>query len=227
LLDRERLRIPRPQQAAILLITAVLGFLFAVQVRSQASAEKYLSGQDDVTLGLLIDGLSKANNRLVLARIDLAGQESRLSADIASHNATAPALQDELTRLRIVNGSVPVHGPGIQLTISYKLQAFELQDLGNVFRSLGAEALEINGHRITARTVIEDKGGQVRIDGSPVGAPYKVLAVGDVSVLAGRDVQSVVETLSQRGTVGLVQLAEVKISSTRPQQPVVYSSFAP
>ena len=66
--------------AAILVVVAVLGFLFAVQVRSEATAQQYLSSQDNVTLGLLITGLSQANNRLVLARVELSNQAGLLKS---------------------------------------------------------------------------------------------------------------------------------------------------
>jgi uncharacterized protein YlxW (UPF0749 family) len=224
LLGSDRLR---PQQWFVIgLITAVLGFLFAVQVRSQATAQKYLNNQDNVTLALLVQGLSQANNRLVLARVDLSQQLERVNSDLASHDAAAPALQQQVAKLRIVNGHLPVHGPGAQLTVGFALQAFEVQDIGNAFRQLGAEALAINGHRVTADTVIEDRGGKVTIDGQLVSAPYRVEAVGDPAVLGGRDAQNIAATLSPRGPVGLVQEAEIHITATVPERPFVYATFA-
>ena len=217
-------RLTRTQLAAILVVVLVLGLLFTIQVRSEANAQRYLDQQDNVTLGLLITGLSQANNRLLLARVDLAQQEQQLQADLSGHDQHAPALRRELTQLQIVNGLVPVHGPGVQLTIGFKLQSFELEDLSNAFRQLGTEALSINGHRVTARTAFGDKGGQATIDGGAVTAPFTVLAIGDPAELSS-GAQEILASLKPRGRVSLQQLATVHINALAPERPAVYSTF--
>jgi uncharacterized protein YlxW (UPF0749 family) len=217
-------RVPRTQLVASVAVVVLLGFLFTVQVRSAATAQRYLDQQDGVTLGLLITGLSQANNRLVLQRVDLSQREQRLAQDLASPAPDAPALKQELSRLQIVNGTLPVHGPGVQLTVGFKLQSFEMQDLTNAFRQLGTEALSINGRRITARTVFADRNGDLAIDGGRVQAPYTVLAIGDPTAIS-IGAQDLVASLQPRGTVSLQQLAGVHITATAPERPIVYSSF--
>jgi uncharacterized protein YlxW (UPF0749 family) len=193
-------------------------------VRSQATAQLYLSGQDDVTLGLLITGLSQSNSRLLLARVDLSDQAARLQADLRNPSGSPDALRAELRDLQIVNGTIPVHGPGIELTVSFMLHAFDLQDLTNILRQIGAEAVSVNGNRVTARTVISEANGKLLLDGRPVQSPLRVDAIGDPQTLDD-GAQSIVASLSPRGSVGLVQLADVRISAVIPDRPVVYSSF--
>ena len=217
-------RLPRSQLTAILVIVAVLGFLFAVQVRSQASAQQYLSGQDDVTLGLLINGLSQSNSRLLLARVDLSDQAAKLQTDLSSASGSPDALRQELLRLQVVNGAVPVHGPGIELTVGFNLHAFDLQDLTNILRQIGAEAVSVGGRRVVARTVIAEANGKLLIDGTPVSAPLRVDAIGDPQALAD-GAQSIVASLSPRGSVGLLQVPDLHIAAVAPDRPVVYSSF--
>ena len=177
LLATERRRHPG-QLALVLVAVILLGFLFTVQLRSNETAQKFLSGQDNVTLGLLATGLGQANFRLLQSRVDLSQQNDRLAADLSSRNAAAPALEQELTHIRILNGSVPVHGPGIVMTIGIKLHDYELQDLTNVIRELGAEALAVNDRRITARTLIVEKDGNLVVDGQAIVQPYTVRAIG-------------------------------------------------
>jgi len=220
----DRRALPRPELIAIVLVTLLLGFLFTIQVRSQDTVQTYLQGQDNVSLGLLITALSQANNRLVLQRVDVSQQVERLQADLASGSSAAPALQAQLTDLEVLEGRLPVHGPGVQMTIGFKLQAFELEDLGNSLRQLGAEAVQVNGRRVTARTVYADRGSGVAIDGRAVSAPFTVLAIGDPATLLG-GAQDLVTQLSPRGSVTLTQLADVDVSATAPQRPAVYSSF--
>jgi len=201
-----------------------LGFLFTIQIRSQASAQRYLSGQDNTSLALLVTGLSQANNRLLQSEIDANEQESRLRADLASHNQSAPALQKELTQLEIINGTVAVHGPGVRLSIDFKLQSFEIQDLVNALRQLGAEAVAINSHRVIASTVVGARSGAITIDGDQISTPYALLAIGDLTNLEA-GVKDIVGTLSPRGSVSMVTEADIHISAVTSARPIVYSSY--
>jgi uncharacterized protein YlxW (UPF0749 family) len=221
---RDSRRFPPLQVASLLAIVLVLGFLFAVQVRSQATAQRYLSGQDNVGLGLLITGLSQSNQRLADARGELQQQIQQLGAAAASGSNPAPALQREMTNLEIVDGSVPVHGPGLLMTVSYTLHDYEVQDLANALRQSGAEAVELNGHRLTAKSVIGEKSGRATVDGQDIQAPYRVSAVGDpVKLAAGAETISA--TLKARGAVTVDQRPDIKIASTVPERPVIYSSY--
>jgi len=201
-----------------------LGFLFAVQVRSQATAARYLNGQDNVGLGLLITGLSQSNQHLADARGQLQQQVERLQAETASGTNPAATLQQERTQLEITNGAIPVHGPGLVLSVSFALHDYEVQDLTNALRQSGAEAVDLNGHRLTARSVIGEKGGSASIDGETPRAPYRISAIGDPAKLAA-GAESIAASLKARGRVSVEQSADLRIASTVPERPVIYSSF--
>jgi uncharacterized protein YlxW (UPF0749 family) len=214
-------------QLALFFITVLgLGFFFSVQVRSQASADRLLSGQDNVTLGLLITGLAQSNQHLIQARGDLSQEEQQLSSSVNSPNAARQQLQQQLSQLQVVNGTIPVHGPGVELRVGFKMQTFEIQDLSNALRQLGAEALSVNAHRLTARTLIGESNGGLVIDGQPVSAPYDFLAIGEPAQLAS-GAGPLVTQLRSRGQVSLDQLADLRISSVVPDRPQVYSTFGP
>ena len=214
----------RTQLALFLATVLVLGFFFSVQLRSQAAADRLLSGQDNVTLGLLISGLSQSNQRLIEARSDLSQEEQRLADSASSPTKASQELQQQLSQLQVVNGTVAVHGPGVHLKVSFKMQAFEMQDLSNAMRQLGAEALSINGHRLTARTVIGERGGAAVIDGQALSAPYDLLAIGDPSQMASAAGQLVTQ-LRSRGQVMLDQVPDLHITAVVPDRPQVYSTF--
>ncbi|MHB8508729.1 MAG: DUF881 domain-containing protein [Candidatus Dormibacteria bacterium] len=213
-----------PQFVGFLVVVALLGFLFTVQVRSHGSAQRYLSGQDNVTLGLLITGLSQANGRLQDARIDLSQQETRLTADLAQHDGSAPGLRQQLANLQVLNGVVPAHGPGLDVTLSLKLEAFELQDLTNALRQLGCEALAVNNRRIIARSVILEQNGKLTVDGEPLTAPFHLQAIGDPQQLAD-GFKSIAATLAPRGRVVAVQQPDIHVDAVAAERPLVYSSF--
>ncbi|MFN2466405.1 MAG: DUF881 domain-containing protein [Candidatus Dormibacteria bacterium] len=217
-------RFPPLQVASLLVIVLVLGFLFAVQVRSQATAQRYLSGQDNVSLGLLITGLSESNQQLSDARAQVRGQLQQLSAAAASGSNPAATLQRELDSLEVLDGTAPVHGPGLVMTIQFDLHDYEVQDLANALRQSGAEAVEISGHRLTARSVIGEKSGKASVDGRVMAAPYKITAIGDPTRLAtGAD--TIAASLKARGGVTVSPQADVRITATVPERPVIYSAF--
>lgn len=220
----DRPRIPRLQLVALFLVVLLLGFLFAVQVRSQATVQRYLAGQDNVTLGLLITGLAQSNEQLIQARGDAAAQQQRLAAAVAGEGSGAGPLQEQLDRLRVFDGTTPVHGPGVEVQIAPRLSVVEVQDLTNLMRHFGAEAMSLNGHRIVAATILSEKNGQLAVDGMTVAAPYALLAIGDTAQLSDGATQAVA-SLRTRGAVNVLEQADLHIPATVPQRPVVYSDY--
>jgi uncharacterized protein YlxW (UPF0749 family) len=218
-------RRPDRLQVALFFITVLgLGFFFTVQVRSQATADQLLSGQDNVTLGLLITGLAQSNQRLVEARSDLGRQEQQLAASATSPNSASQQLRQQLSELQVINGTVPVHGPGVEMKVGFAMRSFELQDLANAMRQLGAEAISINDRRLTARTVIGETNRALTIDGKPMPAPYDLLVVGDPAQLISGAGQLLAQ-LKARGNATLAQQADIHIAAVVPERPQVYSNF--
>ena len=54
----------------------------------------------------------------------------------------------------------------------------DLQDIANGLWSAGAEAIAINGQRLTATSTIRAAGGAILVDFRPVTGPYEVSAIG-------------------------------------------------
>jgi len=80
---------------------------------------------------------------------------------------------------------VPVHGPGIVLTLDASgLTSLDLQDAINNLAAGGGEALAVNGHRIILGVDIEQSDIGVSIDGTAVSAPWSFEVIGDPNRLA-------------------------------------------
>lgn len=97
----------------------------------------------------------------------------------------------------IVTGRVAVTGPGIVLDLDDALSATDGaqparvtdQDLRRLVNGLwlsGAEAIAVNGHRITARTAIRQAGSAITVDYRSLNHPYRVEAIGDPRQLGSR-----------------------------------------
>ena len=149
---------------------------------------------------------------------ELAAQASSLSGEIQNAQAAALAAQAtqlgaELDRLELLTGEVAVAGPGLVLTVDDapaaranraagdprdangfpkgRVTSFDLQILCNGLWQAGAEAMSINGQRLTSRSAIRFAGDAILVDYKPLSPPYVITAVGE-----GRDLQTGFATTS-------------------------------
>ncbi len=141
----------------------------------------------------------------------LRDENARLSAEIAALQTAAassedPALLAQLQQDAVPGGRVPVSGPGLRIVLTdwvpgpgeeenpdNRVQDGDLQLLANGLWAAGAEAIAINGARLTSTTAIRGAGAAVLVDMRPLGSPYTVEAIGDAVGL---------QTGLARGTAG-------------------------
>lgn len=106
--------------------------------------------------------------------------------------------QGELVAL--LSGATPVHGPGVKVVVddaedtdqggggpretsgfsdTGRVRDRDMQRVVNGLWESGAEAIAINGQRLTALSAIRAAGDAILVDNKPLVPPYTVLAVGD------------------------------------------------
>ncbi|MFI9549333.1 DUF881 domain-containing protein [Streptomyces sp. NPDC052016] len=115
---------------------------------------------------------------------------------------------DQAELVGILAGAVEVHGPGIKLVVDDAKEAAtggegdprettgfsdtgrvrdrDMQRVVNGLWASGAEAVSINGQRLTALSAIRAAGDAILVDNKPLVPPYTVLAVGDGKNLGTR-----------------------------------------
>ncbi|OIK06586.1 hypothetical protein BIV23_07875 [Streptomyces monashensis] len=102
----------------------------------------------------------------------------------------------------LLSGATEVHGPGVRLVVndakeassggdgtnpretsgfsdSGRVRDRDMQRVVNGLWASGAEAVSINGQRLTALSAIRAAGDAILVDNRPLVPPYTVLAVGD------------------------------------------------
>jgi uncharacterized protein YlxW (UPF0749 family) len=206
------------------LIAVALGFLLVVQLRSQAAVARTLAAQDDTSVALLINDLNRANNELIQQGAALTQQEAQLRAALTAGGADAQAIQKELASLRVVNGEVPVHGPGLQIRIDGTLMDFELQDALNNLRNAGAEAIALNGQRIISSTSVQSRGNNLLINGHAVSSPLSLLVIGDPEQL-GPAADLSASSLQTRVQVQISRQTELAITQVVTPRPLIYAQL--
>jgi uncharacterized protein YlxW (UPF0749 family) len=165
------------------LIALLVALVATIQIRSQAEVERSLVGVDVTSLAFLIDDLHRANESLDAEKSDLARR--RLALSSGQSGAADQELTDEISRLKLLEGLVPVRGPGVVMLIDASgLTALDLQDALNNLGAGGAEALEVNGRRVVTGLPVAQESDGVAIDGVIVVAPWQITAIGDATRLA-------------------------------------------
>jgi uncharacterized protein YlxW (UPF0749 family) len=209
----------------IWLIALLVALVATVQIRSQAEVEKSLVGTDTTTLAFLLDDLHRANDALSAETADLLQRKAALQSGGSS--AADQELAAEATRLRAIEGLIPVHGPGIVMVVDAAgLQALDLQDALNNLAAAGAEAISVNDHRVAMGVSVQQTLGGVTIDGALVLPPWTIAVIGDANRLA---TAADLMTQQLRGDRRVRQAtyrveADVEIRAVITQRPFVYAN---
>ncbi|MFE4218207.1 DUF881 domain-containing protein [Streptomyces sp. NPDC056844] len=231
---RQRLRAglwpPRVSRAQLIvaLLLFVLGLGLAIQVRSN-SDNSALRGARQEDLVRILDELDNRTQRLEDEKQRLDDQRTELenSSDQAEE-ARKQTLEKE-RQLGILAGTVAAHGPGITLTISDPAGAVEpdmLLDTIQELRAAGAEAIEIDGVRVVANTYFSGDGGELRVDGRKIEAPYEFKVIGKPQDLepALNIPGGVVQTLEkEQATAEVTRADDIVVDALRPAKQPDYA----
>jgi uncharacterized protein YlxW (UPF0749 family) len=187
------LRWHRPASWQITLAVALLalGFLVAVQFQSQTPRARYSTQERPPLVETALE-LSDRQAALKASIVDLRSQIQKLENDASAEDAAVGVLNSQLTQAKIAAGLVGLSGPGVALQFDdahgplspeanasdYRVQAEDLRDLLSALWLNGAEAIAINGERITVTTAITDIGGTVLVNSAYLAPPYTITAIG-------------------------------------------------
>jgi uncharacterized protein YlxW (UPF0749 family) len=171
--------------------------------------------------------------------------------------ATGSAGAAWLERLGILTGEIPVRGPGVQVDLDdarpqsaldrldtndpraqrdpegSRVRDIDLQVTVNGLWAAGAEAITVNGQRLTALTSIRAAGPAILVDYQPLAPPYVVRALGDpdkleagfADGLAGRWLAAAADnaglryTVSQHDQLSLPGSATITLRHAQPLPP--------
>lgn len=212
----------------IAVLCLALGVAIATQVR-RTHAGDTLGDQRPQDLVVLLDGLQQREAAL---RREIADSEATLRRLRASGDTSAAALQEARSRagaLAVLAGTVPVRGPGLELTITdpdRSLTPETLLDVLQELRGAGAEAMQFGAVRIGVDSAFTGQAGAVRVDGTTLGSPVRILAIGDPPTLAAavNIPGGVVDTVRREGgTVTVRQDPELMITVLRAVPEPEYS----
>lgn len=176
---------PSRGQVVVAVLLALVGFAGVTQVRTNTVDDTYagLREQD------LIDVLNNLANTTQRAQTEIQRLEATrddLLDDSAARQAALDEARKQVDVLSILAGTVPVTGPGVEVSIDEDAGAIQLTsfiDLVQALRTAGAEAMQVSGEggvsiRVVAQTSFEDAVGGLNVGGRLLEPPYTVEAIG-------------------------------------------------
>ncbi|WP_420705767.1 DUF881 domain-containing protein [Streptomyces sp. LaPpAH-108] len=155
----------------------------------------------------LIDRIDREN--AAADRLESGVDELRDDVSARQRAALKQTGGSQVDLMGILSGATAVHGPGVRLVVNDAKEASaggdaadpreasgfsdtgrvrdrDMQRVVNGLWESGAEAVSINGQRLTALSAIRNAGDAILVDNRPLVPPYTVLAVGDGQRLATR-----------------------------------------
>lgn len=187
----------RPGIAA-LIVMGLFGLLVATAgVQTARNAEESSSGRESLVTQI------KARSAQVDARrarvANLREEITSLQALSLETASQGRGLSARLTRLGVATGAEPVTGPGVKVVVDDAPGAIDekgtvldsdLQKLVNALWASGAEAISINGQRLSNLSAIRTGGSAITVNFVSLSRPYTVLAVGDPNTMPARFVET-------------------------------------
>jgi uncharacterized protein YlxW (UPF0749 family) len=177
----------------VVALTALgFGFFFATQLRSQLIPPSAQVARNQA-LASTVMRLERDNAAYRSRIASIRGEITSLEARSAQRSDSSRVLAVEVSDLRAHAGLTRLHGPGEVVTLgnghpvaattggtAYVVNFEDVQDVINLLFQGGAEAVAVNGRRISPASRIVGEGDAVVIDqGLPLQAPFSVRAIGD------------------------------------------------
>ncbi|MBO8159326.1 DUF881 domain-containing protein [Thermosyntropha sp.] len=178
---------------SIAAVCLVLGMMLAIQFKTTQSYQQ-------ATLPARINELSQQLNTVTEERDALAEEVLILREKLKNSRDYDQAmldLQEELQRASMAACMLPVEGPGIIVILddskrilqpgenpnNLLIHDIDILMLINELKASGAEAISINGERITAMTEIRCAGTMILVNWNKISPPFEIRAIGNPDML--------------------------------------------
>lgn len=179
--------VPRRTAGLVLLVFGLLVTIAAVQTSRNAPAS-------DASRASLIEQIDLRRDGLDALQRRLDREQSRVTQLQSSNNqltATAQAASARVERLGVRTGFAAVKGPGIQVTVNSApdsgdnqlVRDSDLTLLTDALWATGAEAISVNGRRLTVLSAFRNVGVAILLNNQPLNPPFVFDVVGDPNTI--------------------------------------------
>jgi len=187
-----------PARSRIGVVGALVMALFAVLVVTAAVQTSRNSVSDEKERRELVAQVDEARAGMDSDRSRLTALQQevrRLQTRQLSSDTSAKGVLDTIKLLGMRAGTLPVRGPGVRVVADDAKGAdsarnevldSDLQKLVNGLWEAGAEAISLNGQRLTNLSTIRLAGNAITVNAHSLRRPYVVQAIGNKDTLPAR-----------------------------------------
>ena len=168
-----------------------LGFLIAAQLSAQGPRIRYTSQERSPLVETALE-LQRQQDALKQDIVELRAEVQRLEQQGQGTTQLVRELNDRLDEARIAAGLIPLSGTGIVLQLAdsalpvpdgaseedYLVTARDIRTVIAELWLAGAEAISVNGERVTVSTGVLDIGPSILLNSAYLSPPYQVSAIG-------------------------------------------------
>lgn len=221
--------LPRGLHVVMLVIFMILGFALVTQVRAQRSDP--LEGLSEQELVTVLDELGTQEQNLRTRRGELSSELDELRSAADEAQAREQAARKAETQAQIAAGTVPVRGPGVTVSVvdaGENLTSTQFVMTLGELRNAGAEAIELNGIRLSTRSSFTGQAGSMMVDGIPIVSPYTWKVIGESQTIAtALDIQagSAAQMRAKGAIVAITPSTDMTIESIATPRPPQFATY--
>jgi len=172
----------RTAQIVILLISGlVLGALIMTQAKHFTNYVSEVGRDSSENVFRKIQILKTSNDEL---EDEIKALDKQLE-ELSTQASALASINKEIEKNKIIAGEVDVYGTGVQLNIMNDISGLWFTDIVNDMFASGAEAVSVNGVRLTEATNGFDTlpNGKIMLNGVILSEPYSFAAIGESNTL--------------------------------------------
>lgn len=172
--------------------SVLLGFLFIILLKTQGVAGSQVTRQETAVPSLI---QTEQENQQI--SVDNERIQQELAKYVQGQSASTLADQ-QLQEAQMNAGVITVTGPGVRITLddskrtaigqedpsSFLIHEQYIREIFNALWNGGAEAIAVNGQRVTTNTEVFCSGSYIQINGTRQMPPYVIEAIGNSSNLS-------------------------------------------
>lgn len=186
-------------KASIAIVLSILAFVITWQLKSVRlnQGQGTISGLRSAELQNLYQKEKEKNEALWSDYLRISNDLERYKEAANDTNATTKLLKEQLDNAEILSGLKEVTGKGVIVKMNdskfatgsegndnlYVLHDADILLVINELRDAGAEAISINGERLTALSEIRCVGSVISINNVRIATPFIINAIGDSDTL--------------------------------------------
>jgi uncharacterized protein YlxW (UPF0749 family) len=192
-------RAPRSRSSALVTVAVVIA-VFGAMLAISAVRTAQQRPADNAQRAQIVSQIHVRQRHLDVLHAELGTLETQVGRLQGSASTAAQQLSKLTNQVAVLagpTGTEPVTGPGIVVTTDDApgsassaeggvILDTDLQSLVNALWSAGAEAIAVNGQRITGLTAIRYAGRAITVNYRSLSPPYTIDAIGDPDTLPAR-----------------------------------------